>query len=464
MAQVRLPVVQADEGSLGKDGKRLTVHTADVKGRWVNRRRIVYALLIALWAALPWIKIAGRPAIFLDVAAREFYLFGAIFNAQDFWLVFFLVTGVGFGLVYLTAVAGRVWCGWGCPQTVFLDFVFRPIERLIQGSREHRIRRNAGPWTFDRVWRKALTHLVFFAVAFGIAHIVLAYFTSMPGLFRMVKGSPSEHPEAFGWAASMTAIFYLNFAFFREQVCVIVCPYGRLQSVLIDDDSLVVGYDDKRGEPRTKGKQKKEGAGDCVDCSRCVVVCPTGIDIRRGMQLDCIACTACIDACDDVMGKLGRPAGLIRYDSLRGLAGGKRRILRPRLVLYTVLLVIGAVVFFFSARRRTEFEANLLRLRGAPYALEGGVLRNSFEVHLVNKRGEPESFDVSVDVPPEATVVLPMKHVSLGPQANFHVPVIVTVPQDRFRGEFPVKVRVHRVGAPEKDALERAGQFLGAVR
>ncbi len=305
------------EGSLGRDGKHKRPYPADVSGRFVTRRRIVYGALISLWVALPWIPIHGHPAVFLDVDRRQFFLFGLTFNSQDVWLLFFLLSGVGFGLLFATAVLGRVWCGWACPQTVFLEALFRPIERLFQGPRNVALRRAASGVTFDRAWRTAATHAAYVLAAALVAHVFLAYFVSLPKVFAMVRTRPGAHPEAFAWMVITTAVMYANFAFFREQLCVVVCPYGRLQSVLLDDDSLVVGYDEQRGEPRGKAKTAK---GGCVDCNRCVVVCPTGIDIRDGLQLDCIACTACIDACDEVMDKLSRPRGLVRYDSLRGPA------------------------------------------------------------------------------------------------------------------------------------------------
>jgi cytochrome c oxidase accessory protein FixG len=326
MATVHLKLYDK-ASSLKPDGSRNWVYPADVEGRFDRLRKITFTILVGILIALPILKVRGNPAVFLDVQHRRFYLFGGVFNAQDFWLVFFLLTGVGFGLIYITALWGRIWCGYACPQTVFLEGVFRPIERWIEGPRTERMKRNAGPMSFDKLWRKTLKHVIYLLAAFGIAHIILAYFISIPRLWDMMLHRPGEHPEAFGWAASLTAAMYFNFWWFREQLCLIVCPYGRLQSVLTDADSLVIGYDLKRGEPR--GKANTEGVGDCVDCKRCVVVCPTGIDIRNGLQLDCVGCARCVDACDDVMLKLKRPAGLIRYDSYNGLHGEPRRVLRP---------------------------------------------------------------------------------------------------------------------------------------
>jgi polyferredoxin len=368
MTTNRVPLPPADpsdlpellSAALPSDGRRHAIQPADVHGRYQRARRFVFAGLMALWAALPWVQIGGHPALFVNVDERQLFFFGMTFNAQDTWLLFFLLTGIGFGLVYATALAGRVWCGWACPQTVFLEGVFRRIERWVEGPRDRRMRRNAGPLTLEKIARKVAAHALYALCAVLIAHIFLSYFTSLPATFRMVRQNPAAHPEAFAF----------------------ICPYGRLQSAMLDEHSLVVGYDARRGEPR--GRKGTPSAGDCVDCKRCIVVCPTGIDIRNGTQMECLACTACIDACDDVMDRLARPRGLIRYDSQEGLAGRARRWVRPRVLLYTTLLAVGASVATLAARSRNHFEATLLRLPGEPYIVEGGEVREAMQLHLVN--------------------------------------------------------------------------------
>jgi cytochrome c oxidase accessory protein FixG len=454
---VHLPILEA-KSSLRADGSRDFVHPADVKGRFAGARRVTFVALILVWLALPWIRIGSHPAVFLDVDRRQFFLFGATFNAQDIWLVFFLVTGLVFGLVYVTALLGRVFCGWACPQTVFLEGVYRPIERLIEGPRAKRLRRNAGPITLEKVGRKAAKHALFVVASVLVAHIFLGYFVSFPKVYEMVRGQPSAHPEAFAWAMGTTLVFYGNFAWFREQMCVIVCPYGRLQSVLIDNDSLVIGYDERRGEPR--GKPSDEH-GDCVDCDRCVVVCPTGIDIRNGLQLDCIACTACIDACDEVMDRLKRPRGLVRYDSLSGLRGTARRVLRPRLYVYTALLLLGLVVATFAFRKHSDFEANLLRLAGLPYVLEGNQVRNAFEVHLVNKRPTTETFVLEPEAVPGLAFVVPIREATLDSLASTRLPVFVTIDRAAFHGDFAIHLRVRRKDALTEDAISATAKFVG---
>jgi len=465
---VRLPVLdERGKGSLRSDGSRVSIVPADVKGRFATARKWVFALLIGVYVALPFVQIGGHPAVLLDIANRRFFLFGETFNAQDTWLVFFLLSGVGFSLIVAAAVVGRVWCGWACPQTVFLEGVFRRIERLIEGPRNTHLRRDAGPVTFARAWRKVLKHAIFLALAVVLAHVLLAYFVSLPGVFAFVKGAPSRHFEAFAWTSAITLVLYLDFAWFREQLCLIICPYGRLQAVLSDTDTITIGYDAKRGEPR--GKASDPSAGACVDCNRCVVVCPTGIDIRKGQQLDCIGCTACIDACDEVMDQLKRPRGLVRFDSLNGLLGKAKRLLRPRLYLYAVLLVAGIAAASIAVANHEPFEANMLRLRGTPYVLDtndaGATVRNLYEIHLVNKQGEPHTFTLRPIAPAgvDMDFVVPSRTVTLAALDERRVPLFVTIPERAYRAGLEVRVDVVMGGAfPETQHLK--APFLGPPR
>ncbi len=419
--------------SIRPDGSRLGIHPSDVRGRFIRWRRIVYAVLIAIYVVMPFVRVGGHPAIHLDIAARHFYLFGRTFNAQDFWIVLLLLTTGGFSLLFATAWLGRVWCGWGCPQTVFLEGVYRQIERWIDGPRERRLKMAAGPWTPQRVLRGVTKHGLYLGVSWLLAHVALAFFVSVKDLDTMVREGPGGHGVPFAWAMVVTGALYFNFAWFREQLCVVVCPYGRLQSAMQDRDSLIIGYDIARGEPRGRLVKAKVGLpdaprqGDCVDCRKCVTACPTGIDIRDGLQMDCIACAQCVDACDEVMDKLGRPKGLVRYDSLNGLAGQPRRVLRSRLFLLGGLLLISGVALTVALVGRKPFEANLLRAQGMPYLMEGTTVRNQFELHLVNKNPTETTFTVRVDSPVPASVVVPQKEVKLGSLEDFRVPLFITV-------------------------------------
>jgi cytochrome c oxidase accessory protein FixG len=466
-ARVHLPILPPTDpserrSSLRRDGTRVFVHQADVRGRFHTARRIVFAALIALWIALPMIRIHGRPALFLDIEKRTFFILGGSFNAQDAWLLFFLLTGVAFALAFATAFLGRVWCGWACPQTVFLDGVYRVVERWIDGPATTRIRLAAAPWGVEKVLRRAAKHAAFLMISFAIAHMFLAYFVSLPGLFSMMRGDPGAHPEAFGWAVAVTFLLYGNFAWFREQLCLFVCPYGRLQSALIDAHTVNVAYDGARGEPR--GKATDPSAGACVACNRCVAVCPTGIDIREGLQLDCIACTACIDACDEVMDKLARPRGLIRYASQEELRGGKTRWVRPRTYVYGALLIAGCVASLVAASRRTDFEVNVLRPPGASYLLEatptGEIVRDVFQIRIYNKSAEPRAFTLSPPTGVDAIVSMPQTRVVIAGNASATVPLAISIPRAKLRGPRSFEARICADDAPSDGRGATLG-FLG---
>jgi len=385
--------------TIRSDGSRPFLFPADSRGRFTRARRLSAFGLIAFYLSLPWIKINGYPAVFLDVADRRFHLFGVTLAAQDLWLLFFVITGLGFSLFFVTALLGRVWCGWACPQTVFLDHVYRRIERWIDGDPIRRRALELAPLSAGKVFRRGIKHTLYLLVSAAIAHLFLAYFVSIPDLWAMMGAAPGEHWSLFVFMAVFTGALYFNFAWFREQLCIVICPYGRIQSALTDDHSLVIGYDAKRGEPRGRGQrtedggQRTEGAsfqgagpairplssalcppssvfrppssvsGDCVACNRCVHVCPTGIDIRHGLQMECIGCTACIDACDEVMTRLHRPRGLIRYDSQSAFAGRPTHWLRPRTLLYGVLLLVGG-----KCRHLGAFHGASGQLRRDPHA------------------------------------------------------------------------------------------------
>ena len=274
----------------------------------------------------------------------------------------------------------------------------------------------------------------------------------------MMRKRPADHPEAFAWTFCITAFLHFNFGWFREQACLIVCPYGRLQSVLTDSDSIVIGYDEERGEPR--GKTNDEAAGDCVDCHRCVVVCPTGIDIREGLQIDCIGCAACIDACDDIMERLDRPRGLVRYDSQTGLDGDTTRWLRPRILLYALLAVVGLTIALAAASGRRGFEANLLRLRGAPFVIDGDRVRNQFEIHVVNKRSEVTTFSLVGEAEEGMELIVATPEIRLESLEGFNVPVVVTLPARDVRPGLEVRIRVSVAGEAE-DLEVVSGRFLG---
>jgi cytochrome c oxidase accessory protein FixG len=439
-------------GSMRPDGSRLKVHPADVSGRWISRRRVVFALLVAFYVVAPLAQVGGHPMIQLDVDHRRFFLFGQTFNAQDFWRVVLLTLSFVFGLLFVTAWRGRLWCGWACPQTVFLEGLYRPIERWLEGPRERRLKAAGQPWTAGRTGRLALKHLLFLVVSIAVAHTATAIFVGPRELLAMIREGPAAHDVAFMLTMGFTLILTLNFAWFREQFCVVLCPYGRLQSVLHDRDSVTVAYDEKRGEPRGRISKaaSAEPLGDCIDCKRCVVVCPTAIDIRQGLQMECLACLQCVDACDEVMGKIGRAPGLIGLYSQTRLSGAGARKLRPRLAAYGVLFLAASVALAASLLLRTPFESNVLRPRGAnPFVLDGALVRNVFEIHLVNKGPATATFRVSVESPVPAEVVVSTPEVTVGSLADTRVPITIAIERSRLAAPVEFTVVVEEVGNGE---------------
>lgn len=428
--------------SLDADGRRRVIHPADVRGPLTRLRWLAYAVLLAILAGMPWLRIGGHPAILLDIPHRQFWVLGAAFNDQDAFLLFFLFSGVGFGLLVTTAIAGRLWCGFACPQTVLVEGLYRRIERRIEGPREARIKLAAAPWTPGKAARKTLKHALFVALSLALAHVVLGYFVPIRSLLAVLAAGPRQSPEAFAWTMAIAALLYVDGAFFREQFCVIMCPYGRLQSALTDEDTFVVGYDVQRGEPR--GKLKVLNSGDCIDCRRCVAVCPTGIDIRQGLQLDCIGCGACADACDEVMGKVHRPLGLIRLDSGRAFAGQPRRTWRPRLALYAVAALLGLGVATFALVTRGSFEASLLRASGTPYAIDGDEVRNLLRLRLASKLSDEATFAIEPVARPGQSIVVTRPEVSLPTLGSVEIPVMVTVRRERYHGPEPIELRVRQ--------------------
>ena len=429
--------------TISTDGARKFVHPSDVQGAFTTRRRVAALALLTIYIALPWIPVNGFPAVFLDVQERRFHFFGLTLATQDLWIGFFLITGLAFGLFYITALFGRIWCGWTCPYTVFLDQVYRRVERWIDGDGPSRRQLEDAPWTASKIIRRVFKHSVFILISAAIAHIFLSYFVSIKSLYDMMHHSPTHHTLAFGVVLFLTGALYFSFSWFREQFCIILCPYGRLQSALIDEHSIVIGYDKKRGEPRGKGTAEKP-AGDCINCRRCVQVCPTGIDIRNGLQLECIGCAACVDACDDIMLKLKRPKGLVRHDSHQGLHGGKRKIIRPRTLFYTAILITWVVSFSVAITRISPLRASVVRMGGASFYVDNGMIRNQFQLRIINKRNAAATYRIELigDVPPSLKIIGMDQTIDLPPMGEDQKTLVLTLPQADYkkRSKFNIKV------------------------
>ncbi len=446
--------------TINQDGSRYFLHPADVEGKWTLLRRIFGFLLIAIYVALPWIPINGAPAVFFDIENRRFHVFGLTLVPQDLWVMFFGITGLGFTLFFVTALLGRLWCGWSCPYTVFLDHIFRRIERLIEGDAPARKKLAAAPWTAGKVTKRVIKHTLYALCSTLIAHVFLSYFVSLERLYGYMQEGPLANATSFGIVAFLTCVLWFCFGYFREQFCVIMCPYGRLQSALSDDDTVNIGYDEVRGEPRGK---KGTTEGDCIDCRRCVTVCPTGIDIRNGLQLECIGCAACIDACDDIMRKIDRPTGLIRYDSLKGLAHQKRRFLRPRVIAYTILGLLGLGAFGFAASKKARpYTAQFAKIAmaGMPFQADAAGVRNFYQLRFYNKRNQPASFSVSLVNPPEGFILSGSEQtIEVAPGEEISRQFVAIAPADAYKGRTSITLRL--TANPGDVNIEQIVTFLG---
>lgn len=376
--------------------KRVWIYPKLIKGKLYQYRSLVsYLLLIPLFLS-PFIKFRGEQLFLFNILERKFVVFGVIFMPQDFYLFVLATLGFIVFVVLFTSVYGRVWCGWACPQTIFMEMVFRKIEYWIEGDAKKQRELNASPLTAAKFFKKAGKHLIFGLISFLIANVFLAYIIGSDELFKIISEPVSSHIYGFISIWVFTAIFYLVFAYVRELVCTVICPYGRLQEVLIDRKTLVVAYDYSRGEPRGHiNKNSPEPAGDCVDCNLCVDVCPTGIDIRQGTQMECINCTACIDACDMVMAKTHRPLRLIGFMSEEEVAENKKSSIGKRIYGYAAILTLLFGTLTFLLITRSDVGATVLRASGTLYQLrEDGTVSNLYNAELINKTSETVKFSM----------------------------------------------------------------------
>ncbi len=422
--------------TLERDGSRRWLFPKLASGYFWHRRRIVAYVLIAVFAIIPHLRWNGKPLVLLDIPLRRFTIFGYTFLPTDTLLLALLMVCGFTSIFFATALFGRVWCGWGCPQTVFMEFVFRPLDRLFQGTKG-----TGGvpkqPLSGLRWFMRAGVYLL---LSMFLAHTFLAYFIGVDRLAVWVRQSPFEHPIPFLVMAVTVGLMMFDFLYFREQTCLIVCPYGRFQSVMLDRRSLIVSYDQPRGEPRGKAKAKDlpitntESVGDCVDCGKCVQVCPTGIDIRNGLQMECIHCAQCIDACDSVMTKLRRPLGLIRYSNQDAVDRKPSAILRPRLIIYPIVLTIGLTAFSYIFLTKKDFDAKLYRNLGNSYSAgQTGMIDNSLQLSLSNRTDGERSYQVKMVSPTDGTVRWIEKE---GPRLEGgeqrRVPLLISVPFSKF--------------------------------
>jgi len=410
-------------GTVDAEGKRAWVYPKKPSGKFYDYRKWVSYTLLFFLLVSPFLKINGNQFLMFNVLERRFNIFGFPFWPQDFHLfVISMIIGVVF-IALFTVAFGRIFCGWMCPQTIFLEMVFRRIEYWIEGDRGAQIRLDKQPWNAVKIRKKVIKWILFFIISFIIANVFLAYLISSDKLIGYITDGPLAHTSTIISLLIFTAVFYFVFAWFREQVCIIACPYGRMQGVLLDNKSIVVAYDHKRGEGENGRKKYRKnedrtdlGYGDCIDCFQCVNVCPTGIDIRNGTQLECVNCTACIDECDTIMEKVNYPKGLIRYASEDNIEKKAKFTVTPRLKGYAAILVILTGLLTGMLFLRNDLEANVLRLPGQLYEhKEGNIISNVYTFKLVNK--------TSVDIDDVSFKLLSHKGtIKLVTRQNFKVP------------------------------------------
>jgi cytochrome c oxidase accessory protein FixG len=370
-----------------EEGKRIWIYPKKPGGKFHRLRVIVAVFLLAVLFLVPLIKVNGHPFMLLDILGRRFILFGVAFGPHDFHLFVLTIIGLIISIFLFTVVWGRLFCGWICPQTIFMEMLFRKVEYWIEGNANQQKALNKRPWDGEKILKKISKHVIFAIMAVAIGNALLAWVIGFDSLVELVK---KPIPEVFGKFMAMvifSGVIYFFYAYFREQVCTLICPYGRLQGVMLDPDSIVIHYDHVRGEPRGKiRKGVEQNNGDCIDCHLCVDVCPTGIDIRNGTQLECVNCTACIDACDEVMVKVKRPTGLIRYASKNEVETGVRKIFTPKAIGYTIVLFILFSIITFLLATRSDFELSIVRTPGLMAQEQpDNKLSNLYDVKIINK-------------------------------------------------------------------------------
>jgi len=420
----RIPTVTAKGG-------RNWIYALKPSGKWYTWRTLLSYFYLILFFALPFISINGNPALMLNVVEGRFSIFGILFWPQDFFIFGLgMVTMVIF--VYLfTMIYGRLFCGWICPQTIFMEMVFRKIEWAIEGGPQKQKALNRGPWNTEKIVKKMVKHILFFALALLIAHTFLAYIIGIDELKKIVSEPVSQHVGGFVALMAFTAVFYGVYAFMREIVCTVVCPYGRLQGVLLDRNSVIVAYDYNRGEPRGKGKRTEDSKlGDCIDCLQCVQVCPTGIDIRNGTQLECINCTACIDACNTIMDKVKKPRGLIRYASEDNIASKKKFEFSARMKAYSMVLLLLLAGMSFMLATRKDVDATLMRAKGQLFQEVGkDSLSNLYTMTLLNKTNDRKSISLELVDHAGSIKLVGKDSLTVAPASQLEVTMFIILPK-----------------------------------
>lgn len=452
--------------TVDSEGKRIWVYPKKPSGRFHNYRIAITVLLLFIFFAGPWLRLGGQPFLLFNIFERRFVVLGQVFWPQDFVLLAILLITFFVFVILFTVVFGRVWCGWMCPQTLFMEMVFRKIEYWIEGDSPAQRRLDREDLTAKKIFKKTAKHTLFILISLLISHTAMAYLIGTNETIEIVSHSPVNHMAGFTGLVAFTGTFYFVFARFREQACIAVCPYGRLQGVLLSRESIVVAYDWIRGEPRRHLKKKESGraaGGDCVDCKLCVHVCPTGIDIRNGTQLECVNCTACIDACDEVMVKVGRPKGLIRYASYNGIKEQVQKIFTPRVMGYSFVLAGLLIALSFTVATRTDVETTIYKVPGTLYQrTEDGAITNLYNVEFVNKTFDPITLEARVESPASASIQkADGELISVPAEAVVKNVFFVKIPAERIRSARTVVILgIYRDG----ELISRVkAKFIGPV-
>ncbi len=465
-------MVEDEEGSfrdriatVNEEGKRNWIYPKKPKGRFFNYRQIVaYSLLLFLFAA-PHIYVNGKQLLLFNLIERKFIIFGKVFWPQDLWLFAITLILLVIFVIFFTIIFGRLFCGWLCPQTIFMEMVFRRIEYWIDGDFTHQKKLDKAPWNREKIIKRVAKHTIFWIISFLIANTFLAYIIGSERLWEIQTSGIGEHFGGFIAIVIFTTVFYLVFARLREQVCTTICPYGRLQGVLLDGNSMVVTYNYIRGESRAKFRKnedrKEASKGDCIDCYQCVNVCPTGIDIRNGTQLECVNCTACIDVCDDMMESVGQEKGLIGFQSENGIKTGMKFQWTRRVKSYSVLLIIVLGLLVAALISRKDFESTIFRQRGSTFQIQDGFVTNIFEINLTNKTDKQYDVKIELDDKTQGEIIQVVDKLTLKGESILKERFIIKYPFKGFeQGLKKVKLNIYGNG----ELIERtSAKLIGPI-
>jgi len=449
------------------NGKRVWLHPKKPKGSFHNKRIWATFIFLLIFFSVPFIKINGQPLLMMNIFERKFVIFGQAFFPQDFVLFGIGMITFFVFVILFTVVFGRFWCGWACPQTVFLEMIFRKIEYWIEGDARQQHKLDSSPWTAEKIRKKTLKHFIYILFSIIIAHFTMAYIIGIEQTIKIISVSPQEHLSGFIGIVVFTGIFYFVFTRLREQVCIAICPYGRLQGVLVGRNTIGIMYDFVRGEPRGKINKLPENNnqskhGDCIDCALCVQVCPTGIDIRNGTQLECVNCTACIDACDEVMDKIHKPKGLIKYASVESVEKQIPFKMSPRAYAYSVVLFLLIGIEAFLILSRSKVETTIMRVPGQLYQIQkNDIISNLYNVQFINKTSEP--IDVTMKVENnKGTIRLQGSQIHLPMQGRVDAVFFLDIPKNKVTEmKTPIKIEIYS----KNELIETVKtNFLGPIQ